>query len=114
VAIIHQGRVLLVEPLDALKLDTRQLTISTSEMLPAPPDLPGTLLCQRQRGRQWEVLVRGLEESHLDALRQHEGVVAVETRSPALEEIFVAYMRGEKQEAPNESPEPEIAQSPSP
>jgi ABC-2 type transport system ATP-binding protein len=103
VAIVHQGRVLLVEPLDALKLDTRQLTISTSERLPVPPDLPGTLLHQRQRGRQWELLVRGLEESDIDELRTHDAVVGVESRMPSLEEIFVAYMREEKHEAKSEN-----------
>jgi ABC-2 type transport system ATP-binding protein len=114
VAIVHTGRVLLVEPLDALKLDTLQLTISTSEILPEPPDLPGTLLHQRQRGRQWELLIRGLEESDLDTLRHQQGIVGVESRMPALEEIFVAYMRGEKQEPLCENPKPETAQSPSP
>ncbi|MEO2045352.1 MAG: ABC transporter ATP-binding protein [Pirellulales bacterium] len=95
VAIIHTGRVLLVEPLNALKLDTRQLTVLTTEIQPSPPELPGTLLYQRQRGRQWELLVRGLEESDVDTLRDDEAVISVESRMPSLEEIFVAYMRGE-------------------
>lgn len=110
VAIIHTGRVLLVEPLDALKLDTRQLTVLTTEMQPSPPELPGTLLYQRQRGRQWELLVRGLEENDVDMLRDDEAVLSVESRMPSLEEIFVAYMRGEKHESSSAS-QPEVPPS---
>ena len=110
VAIIHTGRVLLVEPLDALKLDTRQLTVLTTEMQPSPPELPGTLLYQRQRGRQWELLVRGLEENDVNTLRDDEAVLSVETRMPSLEEIFVAYMRGEEHESTSAS-QPEVPPS---
>jgi hypothetical protein len=52
-----------------------------------------------------------LEEHHLDALRNHHAVVGVESRMPSLEEIFVAYMRGEKQEALRASPEAEAVES---
>ena len=44
------------------------------------------------RGRQWEILVRGLDDVALERLRFAEGIVAVESRTPSLEEIFVAYM----------------------
>jgi ABC-2 type transport system ATP-binding protein len=110
VAIIHTGRVLLVEPLDALKLDTRQLTVLTTELQHSPPELPGTLLYQRQRGRQWELLVRGMEENDVNTLRDDEAVLSVESRMPSLEEIFIAYMRGEEPQEPNAKlSQPEVA-----
>ncbi len=97
VAMVHAGRILLIEPLDELKQSSLQLTITTSEFSAKPPAIPGMVVCQRQRGRQWEILVRGIQESDIDALHRQESVFAVDTRTPSLEEIFVAYMQaGEK------------------
>jgi len=93
VAMVHAGRILLVEPLDQLKQDTLQLTITTSEFSAKPPAIHGTVVHSRQRGRQWELLVRGIQESDVDALQHQPTVFAVDTRTPSLEEIFVAYMQ---------------------
>ena len=92
VAIMHAGRLLVHEPLDELKRSTRQLTITVAESTTPRPALEGTVIYERRRGRQWDVLVRGLDETALERLRFAEGVVAVESRTPSLEEIFVAYV----------------------
>lgn len=94
VAIIRRGHVLLVQPLDELKGETRELTITMAEGAVEPPVLAGELTRQRHR-RQWLVLARGVTEARLDALRADAGIVALETRTPALEEIFVAHMRSD-------------------
>jgi ABC-2 type transport system ATP-binding protein len=60
VAILHQGRLVLVEPLDQLKRDTQELTITAADTLTELPELPGKLISQRRRLHQWQVLVRGL------------------------------------------------------
>ncbi len=99
VAIMREGRLLVVESLDALKSQTHELTITLAAGSPGPPDLPGQILSSRRRSRQWQVLARDLQESDIDALREHESIVAVEVRSPGLEEIFVAYMQGDNQVA---------------
>jgi hypothetical protein len=39
------------------------------------------------------MLVRGIDEPQIDAVRSRAGVGRVEVRSPTLDEIFVAYMR---------------------
>ena len=96
VAIMREGRLLVVESLDALKCQTRELTITVAAGSPGPPDLPGQILSSRRRSRQWQVLARNLEDSDIDVLRNHESVVAVETRTPGLEEIFIAYMQGDE------------------
>jgi ABC-2 type transport system ATP-binding protein len=93
VAMIHAGRLLLVEPLDELKRTTRQLAVTVTGSSPERPPLEGRVIHERHRGRQWDVLVRGLDEAALERLRQDESIVAVESRTPSLEEIFVAYMQ---------------------
>jgi ABC-2 type transport system ATP-binding protein len=92
VAIMHTGQLLVVERLDRLKQTTRQLTVTVSESITPLPAIEGEMIYQRRRGRQWDVLTRGIDESVIDRLRFSEGIVAVETRTPSLEEIFVAYM----------------------
>ena len=92
VAVIHEGQLLLVEPLDKLKRETQQLTITLADGATNLPEIPGQLT-SAQHGRQWQVVVRGLDPSQLEAVRSDEAVAAVESRSPTLEEIFVAYMR---------------------
>jgi ABC-2 type transport system ATP-binding protein len=94
VAIVHAGRVLLVERLDDLKRTTRQVTITLEDSRRGLQPLPGEIVHQRHRGRQFELVTRGLDETAIETLRFAEGVVAVEARTPSLEEIFVAYMHG--------------------
>jgi ABC-2 type transport system ATP-binding protein len=92
VAIMHKGQLLVNEPLEELKGTTRQLNITVSESSAPRPTLDGAVIYERRQGRQWEVLVRGLDESDLERLRFADGVVAVESRTSSLEEIFVAYI----------------------
>jgi ABC-type multidrug transport system ATPase subunit len=93
VAIISHGRLVLVERVDALKEEIRELTVTLANGAPAPPTVRGEILRRRHRARQWQLLVRYLADEHLDALRANEAVAAVESRTPALEEIFVAYLQ---------------------
>jgi ABC-type multidrug transport system ATPase subunit len=92
VAIMHAGRVLLVERLDELKRTTRELTVTVTDGAAPLPWIDGEVIHRRSRGRQWEVLVSGLYEMALERLRYAGGIVAVESRTPSLEEIFVGYM----------------------
>jgi len=100
VAIMHAGRLLMVERLDALKQSTRQLTITVEGAKAPLPPLEGNVIYQRLRGRQWEILVRNMDEIAVETLRFAEGVVAVESRTPALEEIFVAYIAASSSPSP--------------
>lgn len=95
VAIMREGKLLVVESLDALKCQTRELTITVAASSPGLPALPGQVLSSRRRSRQWQVLVRNLNESDIEAIRELDSVVAVEARTPGLEEIFVGYMQGD-------------------
>jgi ABC-2 type transport system ATP-binding protein len=95
VAIVHTGRLLLVERLDDVKRTTRQITITMEGPHRELPPLDANIIQERHRGRQYEVITRGLDDTALERLRFAPGVVAVESRTPSLEEIFVAYMTGE-------------------
>lgn len=95
VAIMRQGKLMVVESLDALKCQTHELTITLAAGALRPPEVPGQVLCSRQRARQWQVLARNLGEDQIDAIRNDASVVAVEVRTPGLEEIFVAYMQSD-------------------
>lgn len=96
VAIIREGKLLLVEPLDQLKSQTTELIVTLIDDGQDLPELPGQTLSRRRRGRQWQVLVRTADdiEQQLPALRSHAAIRCIESRSPSLEEIFVAYMQG--------------------
>ena len=93
VAILHHGRLLLVERLEDLKAQVRELTFTMSNAAAAPPGLLGEVLFRRQRARQWQVLVRTMGEECVAALRANHCVENVEVRVPSLEEIFIAYMQ---------------------
>ncbi len=93
VAILKDGQLLLVERLDDLKDQIRQVTITLTESAAAPPAIGGEIIRQCQKARQWQILVRGVDPAELEALQRHPAVYDVEAHMPSLEEIFVAYMQ---------------------
>jgi ABC-2 type transport system ATP-binding protein len=99
VAIVHAGRVLLVERLDEIKRTTRQVTFTMEGPQNYLPPMQAEIIHQRHRGRQYELVTRGLDETVIEQLRFAIGVTAIESRTPSLEEIFVAYMTGTPLEA---------------
>lgn len=109
VAIIHRGTLLDVSPLDELKRTTREWTITMEGAAAAPPSVDGTLLSRQRDGRQWRLLVRddvANEAQRAQQIAERSGVVAVDVRTPSLEEIYVAYMQFDSQphQGPAEQP----------
>ncbi len=104
VVILKQGRLMVLERLDELKKDVRELTITLHNGMPDAPHVPGTIISRRGQDRQWQMLVRGVDEQQIDAVRSLAGVGRVEVRFPSLEEIFVAYMRPSSESAAQEPP----------
>lgn len=103
VAILRKGKLVLAQRLDELKADVRRVTLTLSDGRTEPPDLPGEILAQRNRLRQWQLLIRGAAETELLALRGQAGVQDVEVRSTNLEEIFIAYMQLGNGSAPHDT-----------
>jgi ABC-2 type transport system ATP-binding protein len=94
VAILRQGRLLLVEPLDQLKTRVRKVTVTLKDGAAAMPDFGGDILSQRWKTRQWQAIVRDLDDRQLAVLRGNGAVEDVDVHATSLEDIFVAYMQG--------------------
>lgn len=93
VAVVREGKILAVDPLDRLKLGAYEVTATMHGSAAAPPPVPGRLLASSRRGKQWRLLVRDVEdEGAIDRLADLDSVAVVDRRTPSLEEIFVAYM----------------------
>ncbi len=98
VAIMRHGKLALVDKLEVLKREIREVTVTLSNGAPQPPFFPGEILRQQQRQRQWQLLARDVDESAVRTLRADGTVGAVDVRTPSLEEIFVAVMRDASRE----------------
>ncbi len=99
VGIIRDGHLIAVERLERMKNEIREVTITLADGTGSLPDLPGQTIMAERRGRQWQVLLRDAVESDLNALEGNSAVQNVEFRVPTLEEIFVAYMKGDRGES---------------
>ncbi len=91
VAILHQGKIAMVATLDELKTSIQELTVTLSEDDAEMPDVHGEILRLQKRKHQWQLLVRDAPDA-AGQLRIQPGIEQVETRTPTLEEVFVAYV----------------------
>lgn len=104
VAILHHGRVRVVQPLAELKASVREVVISMSDPASELPPIPGEVLYQAARGKQRRLLVRGCDPDGLSALERAAGVLGVQQRTPTLEEIFIACTHDAPPDAPGSEP----------
>ncbi len=105
IAIIHQGKLRVCEPLDTLKGSVTELAINLEDplvALPALPD-PAEILSEQTYGRQRSIIVRHYDAGMHDLLATRVGVNGVSERSLSLEEIFIAFTGGS---SAAESPKP--------
>lgn len=90
VAIMHQGQLKLVQPLDVLKNSTHIVT-ATMDDPSATVALPsGKVLTETQNGRQMRWIVQDLPADWRDQYGEESGVTDLQAESAGLEEIFVA------------------------
>lgn len=92
VAMIHQGRLVLCDTLDAIKESHHRLVLRFDADLSAPPSLSGALHWSG-KGREWTMICDGALATLKEAAAQTNGRV-VEEDTPTLEEIFVARVKG--------------------
>ncbi|MFO0905164.1 MAG: ABC transporter ATP-binding protein [Pirellulales bacterium] len=99
IAILRQGRLVLVDRLEQLKCDICEVTITLAPDAVQPPELPGEILRQRRRARQWQLLARSSSLDAANRLLESIDVADVAVRTPSLEEIFTGYMQSPEQTA---------------
>jgi ABC-2 type transport system ATP-binding protein len=92
VGIMRAGKLLLVERVDTLKDQVRELTVTLAENQTRLPAIEGQVLRERRHHQQVQLLVRGMSEQAVAALRAAQSVQELGIRTPSLEEIFVTYL----------------------
>ena len=92
VAILRAGKLILVDRLEDMKDQTRELSVTLADGNTPTPPLGGQILRERRRHQQWQLLVRGASDEAIAALRVNPAVRELGVRTPSLEEIFVAYL----------------------
>jgi len=88
VAMLHEGKIVIVSTVDELKRCFRRVTVRFGEPQPSKPNIPGGLAWKGE-GREWTTVSNG----DLEALRRgaaEAGARIVEETGASLDEIFVA------------------------
>jgi ABC-2 type transport system ATP-binding protein len=114
VALLHQGSLVVCEPLDELKAQMFLVSVSfAGRDHPAAPaaGLPLELIDAADAPRQARWLVRTRDRAAVESLRAMPGVESLEVESPALEEIYLGYMRARRPASPatGDGPAPALA-----
>jgi ABC-2 type transport system ATP-binding protein len=94
VALLHQGRLVLHEPMEDLLSRYRLVTVRFPECRADPPLLTG-LLWLSGSGSEWTCLCNNHGESVSDEIVKTSGATCIDDRSPSLEELFLAYTRSD-------------------
>ena len=90
IAILHQGELQLVQPLEVLKQSTSIVTATMDDPAATVALPPGNVLTETQSGRQMRWVVRDLADDWRSSYGQESGVTEVLAEKATLEEIFVA------------------------
>ena len=91
IGIIHEGRLLVQEPLESLKSRVRRVVLTFEAQAPATVDLDG-LLAAEPSGRQLVLTLSDFDDGTRAAL-ETLGAASLQTEDCSLEDIFVAYVR---------------------
>ncbi len=93
VAILHQGQLQIVAPLDELKNSVTILDVSLRDPLLALPNEMDELqvLHRTQTGRTMHMMVRGFTPAIENALVQHANLFEIKAMRPNLEELYLGF-----------------------
>ena len=93
VAILHQGQLQIVAPLDELKSSVTVLDFSLRDPLLALPDVMEQVqvLHKTQIGRTLHMMVRGFTPAIENALSQHANLFEIKAMRPNLEELYIGF-----------------------
>ncbi len=90
VAILHQGKLKLVQPLDVLRKTTSIVTATMDDPAATVALPPGQVLTESQNGRQMRWVVRELPDDWQSQYSHEAGITDLDAQKATLEEIFVA------------------------
>ncbi len=90
VGIVHQGKLKVIQPLEALKQNASIVTATLDNPAAESELPPGTVLTESRKGHQLRWLVLDLPDDWQSVFDRQDGVKSVEATTPTLEEIFVA------------------------
>ena len=99
IALMHAGKLILVEPLDDLKARTFLLSVTfgSRDHPSAPPEGRSLeLIDASDAPRQAQWLVRAADRAACEVIRALPGVEALQIETPSLEEIYIGYMRARR------------------
>lgn len=88
VAMLHQGELILSEPIDSVLQSHQRLLVRFDEPRDSAPILSGALRCEGE-GREWTVICNGRREEVESQIVEVRGEI-IERSAPTLDEIFVA------------------------
>ncbi|MCC7333999.1 MAG: ABC transporter ATP-binding protein [Pirellulaceae bacterium] len=93
VAILHEGKLQIVAPLEELKSSVRVLNFAMRDpLLALPPEFDQLdIVHQSQAGRTHHAIVRGLTPAIEAALVQHVNLFEVKVVRPNLEELYLGF-----------------------
>ncbi|TWT89214.1 ABC transporter ATP-binding protein [Neorhodopirellula pilleata] len=90
IAILHGGKIRLIQPLETLKHETRIVTATMDDAHVESPVPRGEIFSSTISGRQRRWVVGKLAENWRDDFTTEEGVRHCDAAVPTLEEIFIA------------------------
>lgn len=93
IAVLHQGKLQVVAPLEDLKNNIRMLSYSMRDTLLSPPTELDALqiLHQSMQGRTVTSMVRGMTDDIEAGLQQNSNLVDVKSIRPNLEELYIGF-----------------------
>ena len=90
VAIIHQGQLKLVKPLDALKESAWIVTATVDDPMATVPLPPGDVLTESRNGRQLRWVVLDMPSDWRSSYSNDQGITELAAATASLEDVFVA------------------------
>lgn len=91
VAFVHDGRIVVSDTLDQIKISHRRFTVRFAQPQYLPPQLKGALGCTGE-GLEWTFLANGGSEELKKTVVAQGGTI-IEEAAPSLEEIFVSRVK---------------------
>jgi ABC-2 type transport system ATP-binding protein len=101
IAILHQGKLQVVAPLEDLKAEISMLSFSMRDTLIAPQAIDELDIVQcHLTGRSFQCMVRKLPSPVVDSLKEDNNLFDVKVIRPNLEELYIAFTQSSKTSLP--------------